>query len=214
MTYDKVVQRYGRAETITDIQSFARDLSSALGGSPLDKVPEERIDAEGQASFRLGPDTIHVSTNHYGSKGRVKVRIVASDVGPDDRDIYNKAHRTQEAAVDPNARDIKRIAADIKRRVIDPSQEALARQREYAEQRKAGRSGLAGYLAQMVQACPSMQALKRHPHDTTAGLHSGAAGHYIQGTLHEDGTVSIDRIASMPFEAFVGLVAFLNSKGD
>lgn len=212
MAYTTTRKTYGdRTETVTDVQAFARDLSKALGGGPL--VPNrETYDNANFASFMLGADLVSVSGNSYGLKGRVVLRISAPDVKHDDQNFYDKTHKTPEATVDPNARTIERIAADIKRRVIDASQDALARQREYAKQRQVARGGLVEHVA--VLRAAGLHVRQQGERELTASVSSGSGGHYFYGTVNSDGTVSFSSFGSLPIEKLLRVLAVIGNKRD
>ena len=207
MTYKTTRVQYGRTEIIIDVRKFAMNLSAVLGGSGL-AAPTS--DANSQATFRLGADEITVTGNGYHHKGRVEVRIDAPDVRFDDRNTYDKAARTESATVDPDARPIGRIAADIKKRVIDASQEALRLQREYAAKKDANRSGICVQMETLRAAMPNLQVRKRDERALEAQVYSDSTGHYVGATLSADGTVSIQHIGSMSLERFARMMQVLN----
>jgi hypothetical protein len=208
MSYKTTRVQYGRTEIIIDVRKFATDLSAALGGSGL-AAPSEH-DANGRAQFRLGADEVTVYGNGYHHKGRVEVRIDAPEVPYDDRNMHNKEHHTESATVDPDARTIERIAADIKKRVIDPSQEALRLQREYAAGKAANRSGICVHMETLRAAMPNLQVRKRDERALDAQIYSNSAGHYVGATMAADGHVSIQHIGSMSLEKFVRMMRAIN----
>lgn len=210
MTYIVTVEKYGRKEQQTDLQRFAKDLSKALGGGEV--IPnQENYDDECFASFRLGSDLINLYGNRYGSKGRVSVSIRAPDIKHDEFNSYAKEHRTESAHVSPDARSIEQIAKDIRKRVVDASQEALRLQREYAAQKRAGRNNLATHIERLSQAAPYLQVRRQNDRELTASVHGGT-GAYFSGSLDSTGAVSIHHISSMSIDKFVRVMAILNEK--
>lgn len=212
--YSTQVEKYGRTETVVDAQAFARDISKALGGGDLLPPNPNSFASEHHsfASFPLGLDVISVRANHYGSKGRVEVRISASDVAFDEYNRYAKTHDTKEATVDPEARTIERIAVDIKKRVIDASKEALSLQREYASNIRSTRDTLASDIA-ALNASGLVEAKRQTERDTSASIYGGGSGHYVSASLSH-GSVTINHVGSMSVAKFLRVVAVLNSKDE
>jgi hypothetical protein len=211
MTYNTIKESYGRKETVTDVQSFARDLSKALGGGPI--IPNnEGHDNSYFASFMLGTDLISMTGNRYGSKGRIEVRISAPDVKHDDCNHYDKTHNTQTATVSPDARTIERIACDIRKRVIDASQEALKLQRAYAAQKNSQRNGISEHMEALKAAMPALRVTRQSERDLSASIYGGGESAYVSATLNAGGTVSISHITSMSLEQFVQVMKVLNGR--
>jgi hypothetical protein len=210
--YTTQVERYGRTESVVDAQAFARDLSKTLGGGALLPPHPNSLASEHHsfASFPMGLNIISVRANHYGSKGRVEVRISASDVAFDEFNRYAKTHDTQSATVDPEARTIERIAVDIKKRVIDASADALRLQREYASSIRANRDEL-GEDIKTLNASGYVATRRQGERDVKASVYSAGGHHYVSGYV-TNGTVSIDHIGSMSVAKFLRVVAALNSK--
>lgn len=211
MKYQKTVVRYGKPEIEVDVEAFARDLSKALGGGDVSNDGDNPL--SDRATFRVGPDQISVVGNCYGQKGRVLVSISAPDVRWDDRNMHDRAHRTEEARVDPNARSIERIAADIKKRVIDASQEPLRLRRAYAAQQAAARIGIVEHMEALQAAVPGLRIKRRAESDLSADISGGANSAYVSARLNSDGSVSIQHITSMSAEKFARVMAVLNEKG-
>jgi hypothetical protein len=205
--YIQMVERYGRTEQQVDVATFARDLAKALGGALLPATE----DATSNRAIKIGPDVLAVRSNHYASKGRVTVSISAPDVKWDDRNTYDKTHRTEDATVNPEGRTIERIAADIKRRVIDASLPALALQRAHAAQLAQGRADIVARAADLKAALPGLD-IRVNEKERRAGIFNGASSHYLSGTLNADGSISLDRIGSMSTAKFLKIVAVLNDK--
>lgn len=204
MSYTITINRYGRDEQQTDLVAFAYALANELGGQLLkgDEYPNER------QRIALGPDILILRGNHYGAKGRVEVCITAAGIFPQDRDFYSKSHKTAEATVNPDGRDIAAIARDIKRRVIDASQEALKAQRDYAAQRALQRNGVASYVGPLTDMGLRVDVASD---GLTASLWN-QGGHYLSGRLQADGTVYLDRVGSMDLETFKRVLAVLNGR--
>lgn len=184
-----------------DLPLFAADLARELGGtaSAWGDFPNER------QQIILGSDRLDVTCG-YRDK-RVHVRIDAVDVPWNDRDHYARDQKTESASVNPDARPIGRIAADIKKRVIDASQPALAKQRERYAQRLNNRATI-----DMSRQGLSDIGFDVRPSDDgqQAAIFSGASRHYVHATLYADNTVSIDRLGNMPLETFITIMNLLS----
>lgn len=191
-----------RKEHKIDLRAFAVALAEALGGvlQPEPDYPQER------QAIMVGADSVALSADNW--KARVHVYISAPDVKRDDRNHYNKAHKTQDATVNPDGRAIGLIAADIKRRVIDASQEALRLQREHATFLGLQRSALAASAAALQKA--TGLDIKVNEQDRRAAIWGGKNSHYLSATLHTDNTVAIERIGSVTAETFAAIVQLLN----
>jgi hypothetical protein len=196
----------GRTELKIDLPRFAVDLAKQLGGTvvPAGDYPSE------QQRIKVGADEVGLSANNW--KKFVHAYISAPDVKFDDRNNSDKAHRTESANVNPDGRSIEAVAKDIKRRVIDASQAALAAQRAYAAQRAVAGNNIVSAVAGLRKRVPGLQ-VNHKERELSAAIWSGSSGHYISATLSADSTVSVDRIGSMPLATFERLVALLNEGG-
>jgi hypothetical protein len=211
MKYQTTVERYGRTEIEVDVQAFARDLSFALAGSAVSRDGETPL--SNRVIFRVGADQIAVIGNGYQHKGRVEVTISAPDVPWVDRNMHDKKHCTTQASINPEARTIERIAADVKKRVIDPSQEPLRLQRAYAAQMAAARIGIVGHMKALQAAVPGLYVKRQTETELSANISGGANCAYVSARLNSDGSVSIQHITSMSADKFARVMAILNEKG-
>jgi hypothetical protein len=211
MTYISMTETpYGRKEYTLDIVRFTADLAKALSkllpDAKVAVVPFKEDYANRYQTIRVGADQLGISWNDW--KRRLTVSIEAPDVRGD-RNTYDKAQKTEEASVNPDGRTIERIAADIKRRVIDPSQEPLRLQREHAAKTAAARAEIVRKADALRAKCPTLD-IRTHEREQRAAIYGNGGGHYLSGTLYADGTVALERIGSMPVEAFERIVAILN----
>jgi hypothetical protein len=203
MTYQKEHESFGRKELRIDLPRFAADLATQLTGTAANNggYPDERQD------IMVGTDQLHLSADNH--KKRVHVSISAPEVKYDDRNTYDKTHKTESASVNPDGRTIERIAADIKRRVIEPSKDALRLQREYAVKMAEGRASIVRLSAALKARLPSLD-VRTNEKEQRAAIYSGSNGHYLSATLSGDGTIAVERLGSMPMSKFERIVAILN----
>src|SRR4029077_5705783 len=123
VSYITETEKYGRKEFKIDMPRFAADLAKELGGTLL---PPGDYPSENQ-SIRIGSDNLNVRADNW--KCRVNAYLEAPDVAWGDWSTYDPKQKTDTASVNPDGRSIAAIAKDIKKRVIDASQDALAARR-------------------------------------------------------------------------------------
>jgi hypothetical protein len=203
VTYLKDHESFGRIEKRIDLVRFAADLAKQLAGKTTTEAqyPDER------QGVMVGTDLINLSADNH--KKRVHVSISAPEVPWDDRNTYDKAHKTESASVNPDGRTIERIAADIKRRVIEPSKEPLRLQREHAVKMAEGRASIVRLSAALKARLPGLD-VRTNEKEQRAAIYSGSNGHYLSATLSGDGTIAVERLGSMPMSKFERIVAILN----
>jgi hypothetical protein len=203
MSYLTEVESFGRKQARIDLPRFAADLAKVLAGTVVAKgeYPDER------QAIKIGTELLNLSADNY--KKRVTVSISAPDVPWDDRNTYDKAHRTESATVNPDGRTIERIAADFKRRVIEPSKEALRLQREHAVRMAQGRASIVRLGNALKARLPDLD-VRINEKEQRAAIYGGGRGHYLSATLSGDGTIAVERLGSMPLSKFEKIVAILN----
>ena len=187
-----------------DLPAFARDLAKELGGTVVPRENGDPSDSDTWQNIRVGTEELRLSANNH--KGRVTVGIFAPDIKHDDRNTYDKTHRTEDATVNPDGRPIATIAKDIKRRVIDASQEALRKQREYAAEIAKSRDNFAAQLAKLQKAAPRLR-IDHKTRDRQAGIYLPNCEHYISGRMDSDGKITIERMYSLTVEQFLAMLA-------
>jgi hypothetical protein len=182
-----------------DMNAFAKDLCAALGGSGVEYKPEN----DHFAKVRVGDNVLDLYCPYYADK--VKVGIHAAEIPEtESRNLY--CGNTAEASVNPDARPIKQIAADIQRRVIDASAETLAAQRAAFAKNQGSRASLATRGARLE----TLGLLVRPEND---GLRLSVATNgapYLKATVSDEG-VRIERMTSeIPFDKFIKILAIIN----
>lgn len=202
--YTTTVEKYGREEKAVDLKRFVADLAKELGGKVWN---DPMVDVDDRTHIVLGTERLDVTGNIWGLKGRVRVSIWAPDVKHDERGYYgDKRMRTETATVDPNKRTIAAIAKDIKKRVVDGSKEALRLQREYADTVRQGRADLQTH-AKRLQQSTGLDVRLNKQSDREVAVYGGKF--HISARLYADGSVTVDRLGSMPIEKFEALVYVL-----
>lgn len=213
MTYVTEAESFGRKEYKIDMPRFAADLTKALTAllkpTIVKLLPATEYVNERQ-TIQVGTEHINLTADNW--KRRVSVSISAPDVPWDDRSMYDKAHKTESARLNPEARDIEAIARDINRRVIEPAKEPLRLQREHAKRQADNRSSIVR-LANALKARLPILDVRTDEKAQRATLYGNSDGHYLSATLHADATVAIERIGSMSLSKFERIVAILNEKG-
>jgi hypothetical protein len=194
----------GKPEKKIDLPRFAADLAKELGG----EVSHEKLDYPGERQkIRLGADELWLGANNW--KKRVSASLHAPDVPWNDRNMYDRTHRTEDASVNPDGRSIAAIARDIKKRVIDASQSALAAQRAHATQQNQNRAAIVRHAAALKAARPELN-VRVDEDSQKAVIYTGSGEHYVSATMHSDGSVGIDRLGSVSAEVFGQIMALVN----
>jgi hypothetical protein len=195
----------GRTEKKIDLPRFAAELAKAIGGELQEagEYPGER------QQIKIGSDVLELGADNY--KRRVSASISAPEIPWGDWSTYDKAQRTESASVNPDGRSIAAIAKDIKKRVIDANQPALAARRAYAAQQKRNRVDIVRHADALKAAHPLLN-IRVYQDKQSAEIYTGASGHYIDAALSSDGKVSIKRLGDVSAETFAKIMAVLNGK--
>jgi hypothetical protein len=181
---------------------FAADLAKELGG-------EQKPDPEHPQTYqyiRLGTDEVRLNADNY--KKRVWVSIDAPEIPHGDWSRYDSAQQIVGAGINPDGRSIAAIARDIKKRVIDLNQPALAARRAYAAKQQQNRSDIVQHLDALQAAHPALQ-IRMHDDKQSAGFFSRSGARHIDGQLDSSGRVRIKSIDSVSAKAFAKIMAAL-----
>jgi hypothetical protein len=195
----------GKSEKKIDLPRFAADLAKALAAK---LEPEGEYPGERQA-MRLGADVIELGADNW--KKRVRVSISAPDVKWGDWSTYDKAQQCESASINPDGRSIPAIAKDVKKRVIDANQPALAARRAYAAQQKQNRANIVKHADALKAAHPALN-VRVFEDKQSAEIYTGSGGHYISANMDSDGRVNINRLGAVNAEQFAKIMAVLNGK--
>lgn len=215
MTYTTETIEHSRKRVAVDLPRFAADFVAALGKIAKDVklVKAEEYPNEHQA-IMVGKDRLDLRSNTYALAGRVNCYITAPDVPHGDYSSYDKAQKTVDASVNPDGRSIEAIARDIKKRVIDANLAALAARRAYAATQANNRASIVKHAAELKAAVPALDIRVNEREQRAAIYSNGSMAGYLSGTLHADGTVSLDRVSSISPKAFRKIMAALAVKGE
>lgn len=201
----EVDRKFGSGkEKKIDLPRFAADLAKELGGEvlPPPDYPRER------QYIGIGTDKLDITVDDW--KKRVSVSIEAPDVAWGDWSTYDKAQRTESATVNPDGRSIAAIAKDIKKRVIDANQAALAARRAYAVQQKQNRADIVARANELKAAYPKLD-VRVNEREQNASIYSGPSAFYLSARMSSNGRVSVDRLGDVSGETFVKILAVLEA---
>ncbi len=212
MAYLTEIIEYGRPRQIVDLSRFAADLAAALDkllpGIVVKHEPPAEY-ANHEQTIAVGNDRLRVHGNTYQTAARVVLYLDAPDVPHGDWSVYDKDQKTTSAAVNPDGRAIDAIARDVKKRVIDANQAALAKRREHAKQQASNRDDIVRHADELKAAVPGLD-IRVEPREQNARIFGGDRFHgYLSGTLHHDGSVTLDRISRIPNKSFRKIAALL-----
>lgn len=173
------------------MEAFGRALAQMLGyavdvDSPGSLYPSVKIDCGEGLKLYL--------RSEFGAKlGRVEV--FASFDGPGHKLELSQRPAMPSATAD-SSRDMKAIAKDITRRVIDPARPAVEAYRTALAAREAVTTGLKEAARELEASFPGMQVTLRDDNATEAQIYFNRPDvGYLTGTLSPDGTCSLQRVA-------------------
>lgn len=188
-----------------DMPRFAADLAKELGGTvqPDGDYPHENQ----KIALAGGKEFLRLTADNW--KRRVKVTVAASDIR--EYRVGDSAQHTESATLNPDGRAIAAIARDIKRRVIDASQRALAAQRAWAAQQIEDKASVQQQSDALKAKHPALYVRVDHG-GLVASISGGATGHYISARMEAGGRVTVERLGTVTAEQFDQIVEVLNRK--
>jgi hypothetical protein len=202
----EIPSKYGhRPDIKIDLPRFAADLAKELGGKlqkPDTDYPNER------QRIQIGADMLELGANNW--KKRVTASLSAPEIKWGDWSTYDKAQKTESASVNPDGRSIAAIAKDIRKRVIEANQPALAARRAYAAQQQQNREDIVRHADALKAAHPTLN-VRVNQDKQSAEIYTGASGHYIDAALSSSGKVSIRRLGDVSAEQFAKIMAVLGA---
>jgi hypothetical protein len=178
--------KYGRNEM--RLEAFCRALATELGfpievESPGSYSPVVRLDAGDGL-------TLHPRAEYGAKVGRVEIH--ASAAGARKLEQHERPD-TPSATVD-SSRDIKAIARDVMRRVVEPGHIAAKATADACAKRAETVDGLHKLSAALMVEFPGLSITHRD-NEKTADVYFNADGVYLTGALWPDGHLNIQRFS-------------------
>lgn len=207
-------ERFGRQERVLDVQRFTIDLADLLGGTYIKPNPDNLDRGERYASLRLDDCEIGITVN-WRCGEKVNVSIGPADLNFNARGYsrpYGDEYRTPNATVSVT-RPIERIAADIKRRVIEAGKAPIAKLRAHAEQLDQAAKGLVSTVDRLRKRYPALQVKVEQGATTSGSIYSNGEGPYLNGRVYADGSVSVERLGSLTADQFDRVMRALYGEG-
>jgi hypothetical protein len=208
--YITVSHAYGRHTEKINLDAFAADLAAALGGTL--EQPEPGYHTSCRIAFPEAGLCLSVSSGWRKSEARrVTVSAHITDVRYDDRPCSDGrgTYKMPEATVSID-RPMAKIAADVKRRVIDAAERPSAAIRAYAAKRAVERDDLAAAIKRIVSAVPEMAESRNGPSDNyRRQLHWMADGIHMSAYAYSTGHVSVERLGTVSAAAFIEICEVL-----
>jgi hypothetical protein len=178
-----------------DLARFAPDLAKALGGkSVVENIDRYSVEVDG---FHIWIDTL------WNDATKVTLHIRDADrqwLGSNEPSGDGYRMPSIKISVD---RPMERLAADIKRRLIEPAREPAEKRREYVAKLNESAANLTLTADKLRKRFPGLTV--RMEKDAT---HSGTVYHnssgtpYLNGRFYADGKVSIDQLGSLSAAQF------------
>jgi hypothetical protein len=180
--------RYSRPEYILDVPAFAAALAAQLGGT----VEATESGFAGSARIRVGELCLYVRTEHGAKFGRVEIHSGAPEAT--DKLHYSERPSFPSGSFD-TARPLDRLAADIRRRIIEPAAEPTAKAKAKLEANNGHRAQLEAAAAELRAAFPTVQITIRDGTSVTqADVYYSRDGAHLSGRLNADGSLNVERI--------------------
>lgn len=172
-----------------DVAKIAQELAKAWGA----EVGECEEGAFGIGRVLIDGLTIYVRGGLQLSKIDVGASCPALE-----RKLSHYARPEFPRASADTAKGIEKLAADLKRRVVDKAQAPLATLQASFSAQCGHRENLKAHAEAMRAAVPGLEvSISADETDTTAALRGNAGGLYFTGRLSSSGSVSFDRVGSI-----------------
>jgi hypothetical protein len=198
---------YGREEKKFDICGFARAIAQHLDGFEVVTADENT----NYPTVWLKKGNARISLrNGYGAKFG-KIEFYASHTGSHVLESHERSLGVKDITVD-GTRDPAKVAADVKRRLIDHLPAAIAEIDERIAKRAARVDGLASIIADLEKAYPGLSFNRRDNNATTADVYFNNGGRYLTGSIDADGHLCIQRLSLNTADDARALFALMSGK--
>ena len=176
--------QYG--ERRLDVAALMRDLAPLIGGVVTDNSDDwrGRLDVDGLR--------IWISPEHGARKGRVE--IGSSD--PRTCRLHHGASALRFPSITVDAsRPLDKIAAEIKRRVIEPGRATLQIVTGKLAMQNENDGQLAAHVAALLARLPFARIDVKQD---VAAIYASKAGGSVTGSMRSDGKIWVDRVSCAP----------------
>jgi hypothetical protein len=196
--YMRTVENYGRTERQFEIKRFCADLAPLVGAA----VVCEDGSHDRPNLVRNDGLTLYVC-GKWNAPGRVSVSVGAPE-------ITRRLDHSHYVAKFPSAtfdaaRPLDKLAADIRRRLIEPAAEPLEKLRQALATQEGGRAATERHAAAILARWPAARITFADERKTQATLY--LAG--VSASLTSDGGLYVDRIGGVDSARTMRLLAAL-----
>jgi hypothetical protein len=185
-------------EHILNVNALAADLAPLVGGV---------VDPEDKHVIALGDLRIYIRAGYGAHKGRAEIGVHAPSVASQLN--YQRAQWPKMTA--DAGRPVEKIAAEIKRRVIEPAAPVLADLKAQLANQLDQRSQIEAHAEAIRKAFPMVSVKFEDGQRTQAQVYGNAGGAYLSARLNPDGGLYPDRVGSIGPERTHALLAALFS---
>jgi hypothetical protein len=189
--YIREVEAYGRKERVFATAAFTADLAWALGARV--EKPGDTYDA---GRIRHGALTLYVHGSRAHPLGRVEISAGAPELT---RRLIGRLPQFPSITLDA-ARPLDRLAADVRRRLVAPSDVIHAGLQDALAAQEAHRKNCEARVAELRAIFPTIQLDFTDDRTTSARLYANGGGCYLAGRLESDGGLYVDRVGGVPAE--------------
>jgi hypothetical protein len=204
--YLHTVQRPFGPERVFDMARFAADLAPLIGAAVAwrdDCDPHnERPRLERNDGLVLYP-----SSPYHVPAGRVRIGIGAPEI---ERRLKYRPDKAKFGEITLDAsRPLDKIAADVRRRLIEPAALPLAAFRLALAEQDADRARCEAHVAAICERFPNVSAKFADERDTQATLYANGGGAFLSARLCSDGGLYVDRVGGVGADRAMAFIAAL-----
>lgn len=193
---------YGREEANTDHEAFAAALAGQLEGARVEITEPGRW---GFSRVHL-PGSMWIAVRPmYGKLGRVELKIYPGIGG----DVDAARRVTFPGMTADTGRGAAKVAAEVRRKLIEPAGPLMDRVREAIGAAEARVSALSQFAQALSAAIPGLTVETPASRDASEGKWSLSAPTYAYGRVYADGSITLDRSASLKGDKALAVLAAL-----